>query len=114
MALRTCPESQPSRSAELDAHEADQTLQRLLDDLGVWVAKDGVTLAFVGVGARLSDLREAGLDDEVAELLLRLLEAMDLDDATRGARVTALTAKERGAGGEAAAGEARAAPVAAR
>ena len=59
------------------------------------MAEDGVALALVGVGARLSDLRESGLDDEMAELLLRLLEAVHADDATRAARVAALAAKEK-------------------
>ena len=66
--------------AELDLDERDEAGERLLDDLGVGVAKDRVALALVGLGARLAELRELGLDDERAELLLRLLEAVDLDD----------------------------------
>src|SRR5437867_3721177 len=67
--------------AELDADEADEPPERLFDDRRLRVAQDHVALALVAARGGLPGSRHLRLHDERTELLLRAVEAVDLDDA---------------------------------
>mgnify|MGYP000311180905 CR=1 FL=1 len=68
------------------AHGLDDGLHRGLHHLGVRVAHHHVAVALVGPGGLGAHLREAGLDDQLADLALRLIAA-----AQRGVAVDIVT-----------------------
>src|SRR5262249_2552052 len=67
--------------SQLDAHQAHEALERPLDDRRLRMAQDDEALAFVAAAGGLPLARQAHLRDEMAHLLLCLVETMDPNDA---------------------------------
>src|SRR4051794_3519124 len=75
------PPAGSSRLRQLDPDAADDGLQGVRDDGRLRVANDDVALAEVVAGSRLTRLRQPGLDDEMAELPLELVDTVHGPDA---------------------------------
>src|SRR5215210_2095738 len=82
------------RLHELDPKPGDDAVHCIPDNLGVGMSDDDVALALVAGRGRLPYLRQPGLDDEMAELLLQLLDTVHRTDPA-----TALPAQVGGARG---------------